>query len=497
MKNGYYFIGILIVIVILLYIYLERSIEKTIGESLLNQNEISTKIDFKDLKFNLLRRNLEIQTLQIQQKINNTDSVNITVPELVIQNISPDALQDITQLDIKTVSIQSPDISLYRIIDSTLQDSSSQIESPKLQMISIELFNIENGNVKLFIQDSLRGSLALKSLRIHDLKHDLLSDKIPSFKSTTSTLTNIDIHLDPFHNLQIQKCRFDGRDLSIEKLKYYNIFDQDKFQSMIDYETDWINVSVDKIMFKELEFRELLKQNVKTEELNISNPIAIIYKNKRIPHLNKYKPILTKTLTTLDNRLQIDTTIVSNASITYLEQTAIEGSKGKLTLDKSNIFFAPINNHTKQPVMVKANLFLSGNTPINTTMKIYMDRTNGEFHMTGSVTQLNADDLNPFVYPSQNVRTFGFIKDMYFTIEGNDERATGNFKMDYSDFRVELKKQDQKSNRKFLTGLANLFITNNKSSAKEVSIKQERDQSRSIFNFLWRCILNGMLHTLL
>lgn len=69
----------------------------------------------------------------------------------------------------------------------------------------------------------------------------------------------------------------------------------------------------------------------------------------------------------------------------------------------------------------------------------------------------------------------------------------------YRDFKVNILKDGEEGSKSFLSDLANLILKND-SVNEEVSqenIEVERDRTKSFWNFLWLCIREGAIKTLL
>jgi hypothetical protein len=94
------------------------------------------------------------------------------------------------------------------------------------------------------------------------------------------------------------------------------------------------------------------------------------------------------------------------------------------------------------------------------------------------------------------------MHEMEFTIEGNEQMATGNMRMLYNDLRVQLNKEDAVTGglkkSKFLTRLlARLTIRSDNPLGKEPEkiardVKYVRDPHKAFFAIVWRTMFACM-----
>ena len=97
--------------------------------------------------------------------------------------------------------------------------------------------------------------------------------------------------------------------------------------------------------------------------------------------------------------------------------------------------------------------------------------------------------------PALNVKAKGGIEDMRFNFYGDKESATGDMKLVYKNFKVEVLKEDGEEKNKLLSALANLIVNNKATSTEkeQKNIKTTRDATKSFWNYLWKNIRNGAL----
>jgi hypothetical protein len=97
-----------------------------------------------------------------------------------------------------------------------------------------------------------------------------------------------------------------------------------------------------------------------------------------------------------------------------------------------------------------------------------------------------------------NATTSGNLKDIRFAFNGNRERASGTFAIEYEDLKVDIYKKDGKKKNKLISAVGNLLVKNDTDGdLKKVDVSVERSKDKSVFNFLWKFVMEGLKQTVL
>lgn len=118
------------------------------------------------------------------------------------------------------------------------------------------------------------------------------------------------------------------------------------------------------------------------------------------------------------------------------------------------------------------------------------------FHFQAKISRLDANRANMFTEPNLFVKMKGSIELLYLNIHGNRSSSNTDFAISYHDLKVELLNKRGRDKLKVISAIANIFVKRNSESTEgklqEVKVKVERDQTKSIFNFLWKNTLEGL-----
>jgi hypothetical protein len=124
--------------------------------------------------------------------------------------------------------------------------------------------------------------------------------------------------------------------------------------------------------------------------------------------------------------------------------------------------------------------------------------TSDSFTIIGHLQNIKSEEVNPVSKPLMNVETSGTLNEVKFTFNGNRERSTGTFAINYDDLKVDIYKKDGKKKNKITSALGNLVVKNDtKGKLKEVKIGVDRSKDKSVFNFLWKFVMEGLKETVL
>jgi hypothetical protein len=113
--------------------------------------------------------------------------------------------------------------------------------------------------------------------------------------------------------------------------------------------------------------------------------------------------------------------------------------------------------------------------------------------------RISSEGINQFMEPALNIKAEGGIRDMRFNFAGNSQSSTGDMKLIYTNFKVEVLQKDGEEKNKFLSALANLIVNNDAASEEkeQKNIKTKRTQTKSFWNYLWKNVRNGALKSFL
>lgn len=237
--------------------------------------------------------------------------------------------------------------------------------------------------------------------------------------------------------------------------------------------------------------------------ISLTAPSLEIYRDKLVVDDLKTKPLYSKMLRDLSFELTVDSLKITDGKIKYEERQNAENMGGSINFENLNAEMANVSNTYKSPtkteIKIKSNFM--GKTPITVNWSFDVQNTEDQFQFRAEVGQLVAERLNSFTEPNLKVMLEGNTNKTYFTIDGNNTSSTIDMKINYSDFKVTLLQKDGKDKNKFLSTIANIFISKNSEKKdefyKEGKANATRNKSKSVFNFLWINVKEALIKILI
>ena len=245
------------------------------------------------------------------------------------------------------------------------------------------------------------------------------------------------------------------------------------------------------------------------DSANIQHPEISDYFDRTLPEipenkLGRYPPQL---LLNASISIRIKKINVEEGQLTYTEIDNKNLGEGKIVIGHIH---GIINNVTNNPSDIKINPECIADltakaqaSTIHAKFDFHLNGNDGGFSIAGNIKNVDGSQLNSVTIPLAKTRIESFrMHEMDFTIEGNEQMATGNMRMLYNDLRVQMNKEDavtgQLKKSKFLTKLlTRLTIRSDNPLGKEPekiaqNVKYVRDPHKAFFAIVWRTMFACM-----
>jgi hypothetical protein len=233
------------------------------------------------------------------------------------------------------------------------------------------------------------------------------------------------------------------------------------------------------------------------------------YRDKRNPPRKNWKPPMPhEALTNLKVRIQIDSVLVTNAKLTYSEQS---GDKpGAVFFEDVKLSAGPVTNDSTMlaagfVMKVNATAKLMGSGAVSLSVDFPMPAKNGEFSFSGLLTGFDMTKINPFVSAQVPAKIIsGYVeKAVIPPVYANSHHSKGTIVLYYKDLKMDLPPQNDKKwehmKKSVLAWAANTYVAESNPShngkLRQGVIYFERDPSKSIFNYLWKSLFSGIKST--
>ncbi|MDX1543434.1 MAG: hypothetical protein R3214_05740 [Christiangramia sp.] len=493
-------IGFLALSLLFLNNYLEKNIKTALETNLEKVNAKFEKVDVK-----LLDRKAEV--IQPAFKIKGK---SLTVDTILVNNIK--LWKYITRKDIIAgdLNISNPVIRVYNLPEEEKDTASPKKTSGFNSKILLDKVNIRGGSLKIFEKDSSRhrlytkiNTINLKNVRINS---ETLKESVPfNYDLLLLEADSIFYDLDAQHEISARNLHIDDNMVLVKDFRIIPKYSRSGHQKTIPVEKDRYDLKIDSISMNDLSWTlENDTLNIRNSFTGITGAQFNIYRDKLKPDDTSYKPMYSSMIRKLPVKLDVDSIQVKKAYIRYEEKMHENREPG--VVEFSNLY-ASITNLTNiglgREDFPKTNIDVNAHfmkiAPLQVNIQFDISNPYDRFQVSGDMGRLPAEPMNKFMKPAMNILAEGEILNMYFNFAGNNNKAEGDMRLEYNDFKVEVLRKDGKRKNKIISALANLLVKNKAldKKAEYKDISYTRDKTRSFWNYFWNLIKSGALKTFL
>ena len=301
------------------------------------------------------------------------------------------------------------------------------------------------------------------------------------------------------------------RSFEVKSMHIAPLLAEAAFVRAAKWQTDRLDFDFYNLLFKQVNVQEILNGNLIANELSIKNAQFKVFRDKNYP--DKKESLVGRypqqSFLKIPVNVALNKVIIQEGNIEYKEKESITGKNGVVIFGDIH---ATLHNVTNNPANLRKNgvctihfnsRFLH-KTPLNATLKLYLNSNNGKFTINGTMQSLDATILNTLSKPMALVEiNSGIITSLDFNLFGNDNRAKGIIRLLYDDLKIKVLKKDEESNeyktKKMMSLMANIAVINanpvKNKPVRIVTVSHPRDVYRSIFNFIWKSIFEGVQKT--
>ncbi|KFC23558.1 AsmA family protein [Epilithonimonas lactis] len=454
------------------------------GQLEINDFELKSILDFKDWEksftkqkslFSIKSKKISFNDLVFDKAKLNLKNAQFINPEFVIQN------RDAKIIKPKNTKKNGIDLNFANI--DIKNGTLSMLKSNGEKSLSLAKFD---ANVKEFLMDD-------------ETSKNKLPFKFKDYKIVGNTFF---YDSGKYYNLSLSSFNMSSQSIDLMNFKMIPKMSRAEFVRTIPMEDDQFNISANRIQLSGVDwtFEKELDLHLKSAKLH--NVDANIFRSK-IPKDNpKEKLLYSKVLRNIKFPLVVDNLSLINSKLVYEEDKPDNNGPGKVFFTNFNLNVKNLNSNkkkgtnTKVPIVINCNFM--GVSPMKVNWNFDTSDLRDNFTIGGYINDLPANDINPFIKPYMNITATGTITSLDYNFKGNNDIMNGKFKITHKDLKVALIDKDTKEKKKFLSGVANLFVKKDSQKFPEsVDIYVERNKERSFFNFYWKGIEDGLKKTLL
>lgn len=472
----------------------------------LNNIDKSPIQNFENLKVNIWKGQLQVNNIELKWPHSELNIANrLKSKSIQIQGINFYKVWKDNKVIIDYLEISDSEVHL--ISQNTSSDASSikQKKNINLPLLSIDSIVIKNTSLSKYGKDKeVQTKLKLVNFKSNNLKIENWIEPHTWYNSISSYELKLE---DVFHKatkweiVEVEEVLLTDQAYKIENLSFHTELSKEAYNAQLSQERDHYSVKIPEIIASPFEW---IKHNERhrffTDSIVLSTPSLKIYRDKLLPDDTSYKPLFSQLLRDLNFDIQTNQLKINEGNIVYTERVKEENSGG-------SIFFSHFNSTIKdagnfKEINAKKELHIEVKTAFMETAKLTANwrfnpqDINDAFHFQARISQLDATQANLFTEPNLFVKMEGRIDELFLNTYGNKKASTTDIAISYHKLKVELLNKKDKGKRRIISAIANIFLKKdsdkNGEMLKEESVEVMRDQTKSIFNFLWQNTLQGL-----
>ncbi|HEX9601113.1 MAG TPA: hypothetical protein VF985_06465, partial [Mariniflexile sp.] len=225
-----------------------------------------------------------------------------------------------------------------------------------------------------------------------------------------------------------------------------------------------------------------------------------IYRDKLVEDDPTIKPLYGEMLKTINFDFMLKEVVIKNSHINYYERAKADNSGGEISFSDFEATLQNVGNTYKSPekttIKIQTNFMKS--SPLKVDWSFDANDSSGSFLFSANLGTFQTNNINKFSAPNLHVRFEGDILKTYFTISGNTSTSRVDLKTKYQEFDIIALRNDGKRKNKLVSTILNIFVSKDSKEASgnfrfgsEEAV--ERDQTKSVFNFVWLNVKAGLL----
>lgn len=509
-------IGLLLLALLLnwgLNIWINTQLPKIISD----KNETPYHITYDKLEVSLLSRDIKASGITIIPKASIKDTLNKAgiyskIESIEITDFSIWNLVFSDKIKAYAITVNHPEVVLYKKNRKAVNNPKSirsQVVEPFQKLIVVSNVNLNRGDFKIIYVKDNTPVLSIKNVTVQLdgilISDEILEKKIPFlYQSYAFNCDSLFFLTNKQYYIRANNLKTTNSGLELKNFSMVSEFNRRQFVNQLSKEKDLFTLKADDINVKNMDWGFKDDQFFfNTTNIILDKVYANIYRSK-IPEddLSK-KKLYNKLLRDIPFPMKVDTLTIKNSLLEYEEEKTFEKGAGLLTFNKFNLTATNLRSGFQQKKMadvkIKINCRFMNVSPMKVEWRFnVLDQSDG-FNIKGSILNFDSDQISVFSKPYINATTKGVLDRVYFNFDGNDVKAKGDFALEYHGFKVKLyKKKKPEKEAKLKSAIGNLFIKNDSDGElKETEVALERIQEKSFYNFLWRCIAEGLVKILL
>ena len=501
---------ILAVLLVLINFGGSRYISAKLPTIIKNEKGFPYNLNYSKLDINILTGSFVMHDAYLAPKDTMQEAVKNgifgQIKSISVSGLSLWQLYKHNRIKVNRVIIDTPEIIMYhREKKYNVEDD---VEKPFKTLVQTGSLEVRHGNFKMV--DAKKNPMLKASNITFDLNKITVDsasvkENVPvRYRDYSFACDSLFYNAGPLYNITLNKITTTDSTLAINNFRLIPKQTRPQFVRALTKELDQFNIQVNKITVPKADWGFVNNVlYVHAPEMTLDKVFANIYRSKEPADDPSRKKLYSELLRSVKFDLKVEKLLLKNSLIEYEEQLTFNKPAAKVSFSKFYAtighVYSPVNKTKKLPATtVDVQCLFMKKAPLSVKWSFNTPDVSDAFTITGHVQNLSSEDANPVSKPLMNATTTGNLKDIRFVFNGNRERATGTFAIKYEDLKVDIYKKDGKEKNKLISAVGNLLVKNDTNGdLKKVNVAVERSKDKSVFNFLWKFVMEGLKQTVL
>ena len=353
-----------------------------------------------------------------------------------------------------------------------------------------------NKKVYLVLKKAEIDSLSLNASKLNPYEilkgspHLIVKNFSGSLKTISTDLSWQNVKYDKFHRL-----------VTLDSLDYSPAISRDSFVSLAQFEPTYIQGKFHNLTIHNVDLTTYFRDSIlKLNKLTINEPQLTIYKDKTIPFdPGNIKPLPVNLIKSIPFAFTLDTLVLSNGIVKYVERAKKTKLEGSVFLTRLNASLYPVTNQNLKDtdsLNIRAQAYLMDTALIRLRMReSYTDSLAG-FAMTVQMPPANLTILNSITIPVAAIKLKSVQLDtLHMRVVASEYMSIGTMTMHYRKLKIQYLKGGKEAKQNLLSGFAtfaanSIVKTNNRNRTGKVFYM--RNRHRRVVNYWVNISMSGV-----
>ncbi|WP_246125991.1 hypothetical protein [Bizionia myxarmorum] len=467
------------------------------------------QLTYSDLNLNIFSGSLSLNQVEVSRIGETTNDILATakLEQLQVSDVSYWSYLVNNTIHVSNIQLERPNIiynhnakiqkSNYKSSSNKPYDKTVKVDGFFINSANIQIRNVETDSLMLRVENT---KFSLKDIRFDEKTS---AQKIPiAYADINLVFESLFFRMGDYEDLTLGHSEIKNQHVSLQELTLKTKYTKQKLSQILPVERDHYNVVVKSIDINDFKygFRQDSIFQFKSPKITFTEPNAEIYRDKLVADDESIKPLYSKMLRDLKFDLSIDEIKIADANISYSEKVKVDRQAGTVNFNEFQATIKNVSNTYVVPTKttLDINTQFMDHAPLKAYWEFDVNDDTDLFLFKAEIDLLQASYLNKFLVPNLNVRLEGQLEKTYLTIGGTDDLSRIDFKVSYQAFDVIILKENGKEDNKFLSGIANIFVSKDskKNDSQFIEVSKEgveRSKNQSVFNYIWINTRAGLL----